>query len=573
MTNLWRLLRLIKPQLGWMALGGLLSLITMLASISLLAVSGWFLSMMAMAGIAGVAANYFTPGAVVRFLAIVRTVGRYAERMVTHQATFKILSGLRYYFYQQLEPLIPYYKINFQSGDLLARVQQDIESLDNFYLRILLPCFVAFFSVPLVCLGVSYISETLALVLAIALITLGFGLPWLSYQFGKGPAKQKSRLAGDLKLELVDGVAAMRELLVYQVGQRYLKTVANVSDAYHEVEVKLHRLTAFSNALSMLVVNGLVFASLFILIPIVQAGELDGEFIASMALLMLVSVETVMSLPLAFQLLPHTMASANRLFEIIDKPVPERKGEQAVSPGPIHFSDLNFAYPEQQKQALRGINLTLQPGEKVALIGPSGAGKSTLVNLLMGFWPTPDGAISVNGVDINRLDPESLRQHISLMSQSGHLFHATIGDNLRLANPEVTSERMREVCEAAGLMSFIDSLEDGFDTWLGETGAGLSGGQKQRLQIAQMLLRQARVVVLDEPTKGLDSLTERKVMASLFAHIEDAKQTLVMITHKPVMLQKMDKIILMDEGRIIAAGNHAQLFDNNEYYRELLDYF
>ncbi|MFT7683071.1 MAG: ATP-binding cassette subfamily C protein CydC [Moritella dasanensis] len=587
MNPLVRLMKLLKPQLPLMLLGTLLSIITVMANIGLLAVSGWFITIMAIAGLSGVTANYFTPAAIIRFLAIVRTAGRYAERLLTHKATFNTLAALRYYFYTRLEPLLPYYRVNFKSADILARLQQDIDELDNFYLRVLLPVLVAIFSIPLVGWGVSFISSDLALVIVSALLIVGFVLPILILLLSKKRARQQAKLSSELKIELVDGVASMRELLVYQIANQYQQSINHVSKSYHQAELHLHRLHALATALTFLAINTTVLASLYLLTPLAQTGDLKPEFVASAALLILVCFETVINMPLACQILPKVHDSAARLFEIIDKPIPDVGGNTLVTTGTIEFNHLNFTYPDGHCSVLNNIDLTIEPGEKVAIIGASGAGKSTLVNLLMGFWPIlqPEldqgsvverkskSGITINNIDLNDLNTESLREHIALMSQNSHLFHATIGDNLRLAKPSATELEMREVCKAAGLLDFIDELENGFKTWLGETGSGLSGGQKQRLCLAQVLLRNAKVVVLDEPTKGLDRRSEKTVITSLFEQLEQSQQSLILITHKPLMLQKMDKIVVMDEGTIVAQGDHKTLIETNDYYRKLLNYF
>jgi ATP-binding cassette subfamily C protein CydC len=587
MNPLVRLMKLLKPQLPMMLLGTLLSVITVMANIGLLAVSGWFITIMAIGGLSGLTVNYFTPAAIIRFLAIVRTAGRYAERLLTHRATFNTLAALRYYFYTRLEPLLPYYRVNFKSADILARLQQDIDELDNFYLRVLLPTLVAIFTIPLVGWGVSFISPDLALVIVGALLIVGFVLPILILLLSKKRARQQAKLSSELKIELVDGVASMRELLVYQIANQYQKSINRVSQSYHQAELHLHRLHALATALTFLAINATVFASLYLLVPLVQTGDLKPEFVASAALLILVCFETVINMPLACQILPKVHDSAARLFEIIDKPIPDVGGDTLVTTGTIQFNHLSFTYPDGHHCVLNNIDLTIEPGEKVAIIGASGAGKSTLVNLLMGFWPIPQSnqdlsstingnlkpAITINNIDLNDLNTESLREHMALMSQNSHLFHATIGDNLRLAKPSATELEMREVCKAAGLLDFIDELENGFKTWLGETGSGLSGGQKQRLCLAQVLLRNAKVVVLDEPTKGLDRRSEKTVITSLFEQLEQSQQSLILITHKPLMLQKMDKIVVMDEGTIVAQGDHKTLIETNDYYRKLLNYF
>jgi len=587
-----RLLGILKPQLPLMLVGALLSVITILANISLLAVSGWFITLMAIAGTRGITVNYFTPAAIIRFLAIVRTVGRYAERMLTHRATFNALAYLRHYFYQQLEPLLPYYRVDLRSGDLLARLQQDIDNLDNFYLRVLLPIVVALISVPVVCYALALFSPIITWVMLSALLIVALIFPMFSYFMSVGLAKEKSTLESHLTEELVNGIGAIKTLLVYQVGIRYQRSIAGITKQYYGVRYRLVKINAGLTAITFLLINLSALACLFLLLPQLSAGEVDGKSVVAVILLVLVSFETVSSMPLALQLLPQSLASATRLFAIIDKVKPVDIGVEEVKQGDINFENFTFSYPEQKTASLIDINLSIKAGEKVAIIGASGAGKSTLINLLMGFWPTSlalssssnvssklinndlnKGRITIADTDLSLLKQEPLRQHIALMSQQGYLFDASIADNLRLAKHDVTREEMIEVCELVNLITFIDSLSEGLDTWLGSTGIGLSGGQAQRLQIAQLLLRSARVLILDEPTKGLDRRNEETVMVNVLAHVKQKKQSLLVITHKPLMLEKMDKIVVMEKGEIIAQGSHQQLSSNNPYYQKLLNYF
>jgi ATP-binding cassette subfamily C protein CydC len=600
-----RLIRLLKPQLPLMLLGALLSVITVLANISLLAVSGWFITLMAIAGTSGITVNYFTPAAIIRFLAIVRTAGRYGERMLTHRATFNALADLRHYFYQQLEPLLPYYRINLRSGDLLARLQQDIDNLDNFYLRVLLPMVVSLISVPIVCYALALFSPAIAWVMLSALLVVALIFPVISYFASTTLSKEKSHLESHLTEELVNGIGAIKTLLVYQVSISYQRSIASMTKQYYDVRYRLVKINAGLSAITFILINLSALACFFILLPQLPTGDVDSKSLVAVILLVLVSFETVSSMPLALQLLPQSLASATRLFAIIDKEKPTEIGIQSVQQGDINFEHFTFSYPEQRSASLVDINLSIKAGEKVAIIGASGAGKSTLVNLLMGFWPTglalssmpglsisnlstsaasapsttpvkddlSNGRITIKGIDLSLLNQESLRQHIALMSQQGYLFDASISDNLRLAKHDVTEEQMRHVCQLVNLTSFIDSLPAGFDTWLGSTGIGLSGGQAQRLQIAQLLLRSASVLILDEPTKGLDRRNEEEVMVNILDHVKQQKQSLLVITHKPLMLEKMDKIIVMEHGRIVAQGSHKQLSSNNNYYKQLLNYF
>lgn len=577
-----RLLYLLKPQLPLMLLGALLSVITILANISLLAVSGWFITLMAIGGITGITVNYFTPAAIIRFLAIVRTAGRYSERMLTHRATFNALASLRHYFYQQLEPLLPYYQMDLRSGDLLARLQQDIENLDNFYLRVLLPIVVAFISVPIVCYALASFSTAIGWYMLAALLIVALIFPIISYFSSLKLAQKKAHLESHLTEELINGMGAIKTLLVYQVGVTYQRSIARITQEYYDVSYRLVRINARFNAITFLLINLSALICLYILLPQLATGEIDSKSLVAVILLVLVSFETVSSMPLALQLLPQSLASAARLFAIIDKEKPTANGVEQVDiakQGDIHFNDLTFYYPEQKSPSLLDINLSIKAGEKVAIIGASGAGKSTLINLLMGFWPTglalpsSKGEITFAGKDLSLLKATSLRQEIALMSQQGHVFDATIEDNLRLAKGDATIEEMRKVCQLVNLTDFINELPNGFNTWLGSTGIGLSGGQIQRLQIAQLLLRPASILILDEPTKGLDRINEQTIMENTLAHAKQHKQTLLVITHKPLMLEKMDKIIVMEHGKIVAQGDHKTLASNNQYYQTLLNYF
>lgn len=592
MKVFFRLIRLLKPQMPLMFLGVILSIITILANISLLAISGWFITLMAIGGATVITVNYFTPAAIIRFLAIVRTAGRYAERMLTHQATFNALASLRHYFYQQLEPLLPYYRINLRSGDLLARLQQDIDNLDNFYLRVLLPITVALISVPIVCYALAVHSLTIGWVMLVALLLVGLILPIISLVISTTLSREKVHLESHLTEELINGISAIKTLLVYQVGISYQRSIAHITKQYYSVHYRLVKINAGFSAITFLFIHLAALVCLLLLLTPLSTGEIDSKTLVGIILLVLVSFETVSSMPLALQLLPQSLASAARLFAIIDKEKPADIGIEDVKQGDIHFEHLTFNYPDQKSPSLIDINLSIKQGEKVAIIGASGAGKSTLINLLMGFWPignvklatigtsinvadskNPTGKITIAECDLNLVTRESLRQHIALMSQQGHIFEASIADNLRLAKQNATTVEMHKVCQLVNLTDFIESLPNGLDTWLGTSGAGLSGGQAQRLQIAQLLLRPASVLILDEPTKGLDRVNEERIMCNVLDHVKQQQQSLVVITHKPLMLENMDKIVVMDQGEIIAMGTHNQLINSSEYYQKLLNYF
>ncbi|MBY4675704.1 thiol reductant ABC exporter subunit CydC [Marinobacterium arenosum] len=570
---LWRLLRLAKPHWRWMALGTLLSLLTLLANIGLLAISGWFLAAMAAAGLAGVTMNYFTPAGVIRFLAIVRTAGRYGERLVTHNATFKLLSELRVWFYRRLEPLAPAGLQGLRHGDLLSRLQADIDALDHFYLRVLLPGLVALVAVPLLLLVIANYDGPLALATGLALLLAGVLIPlWLggaTRAAGRATVRDGARL----RAALIDGVQGLRELILYRAADRHAEQCRQFSESLADQQQRINHCAATALLASTLVVGLLVWAALWWLIPQVTSGTRPAVELVMLVLLVMASFEAVQPLPLALEQLSTTLAAARRLFDLADQP-PLRPEPACPVELPnshqLELVDLRFRYSPEQPPLLRGIDLQIEPGEKIALVGASGAGKSTLVQLLLGFWPLEAGQIRLGGQSIDRLPADRLRERFAVVSQHSHLFNATVADNLRLADPTASDEALQQACRAAGIHPLIASLPDGYQTYIGEGGRGLSGGQQRRLAIAQALLKPAPILILDEPTEGLDPITEREVGETLAQAMVD--RTVILISHRPALLSHMDRVLLLEDGKLQAEGPHQTLLANTRY-AELMHWF
>lgn len=548
-TAIKRLLMLARPHWLWLSVGILLSLITLLANIALFSVSGWFIAAMAAAGIAGVSINYFTPSGVIRFLAIVRTAGRYAERLVTHNATFLLLSHLRHWFYQKLEPLAPAGLHQYRSSDLLSRLQADIEQLDNFYLRIALPVIVALICVPLLYSVSAYYYQPLALLLTSALVITGGFLPiWVA---------QKSKCSGavisveqqQLSTAIIDGLQGMRELEIYAASDSQKARVIACSEQLAKTQTQLNNVNANAQAISLGIINICIWSSILLLSQALIDKQIQSGDLIMLLLLVIAAFETVQPLPLAFEQLSSTLAAAKRLFHLADqKPLreeptaPKQIDDLAAQKClDITINSLSFSYPDSRQQlAVKDLTLQVNQGEKIAISGSSGSGKSTVVQLLQGFYPSPVNSILIGGIDINQCTGEALRSQISLVSQNCYLFSASIRDNLMLANPKATEEQLKQACDTARASEFIEQLPQGLDTWLGETGKGLSGGQARRVHIAQALLKDAPILILDEPTEGLDPITEQTVMGAIWQLMED--KTVILITHNPRLLKAVDRV-------------------------------
>lgn len=570
MKDLWRFLGLMRPYAGWMALGILLSLATLIANVTLMAVSGWFIASMAVAGAAGVSMNYFTPAALIRASAIVRTGGRYGERLVTHEATLRLLAGLRVWFYQRLEPLAPARLQQYRSGDLLSRIRSDIDTLDHFYLRILLPTITALIGSSLLVLFLLRVDPRLALILATFLLLAGVATPWLVRSLGDAPGRRALAIKSDLRASAVDGVQGLAELEVCGAGEAHAVLISEMSRRLATEQGRLAGLSGLSQAMLGLAANLAMWLGVWTAIPLVHDGGIAPPDLAMVALFTLAAFEAVMPLPSAFQALGETRAAARRILEIVDAEplVPEPARPVQLPPGfDIAFEGVGFTYPGGDTPALSQIDLDCPEGTKIGIIGPTGSGKTSLIHLLLRFWGPQQGRITLGGIEIGDLDAEDLRRRFAVVSQHTHLFTGTIRDNLLLANPEASQSSLEHACTAAELHGFIASQPDGYDTQVGEAGLALSGGQARRLSIARAVLKDAPILVLDEPTEGLDNPTALALMETLTTLMTG--RSVLLITHRAEGLTAMDTVLVLDHGRITARGDPARLLASLPGYRDL----
>ena len=542
-----RLLALFKPYWGWMALGILLSLITALSNVGLLALSGWFISIMAVAGVAGVTEiNYFTPSAAIRGLAIARTAGRYIERVVSHEATFRLLAKLRQWFYNKLEPLAPAVLQSYQSGDILSRISADISTLENLYIRIISPLVVALIAVLFYALFLGRYDTRLQWVEITLLIVAGVIIPVVINRLARRSGERLNRTSSALRNSAIDSLQGMGELLIYGAAEPQIERTKNLSKQLIKDQQTQATLSGFSQGFVGFSANLTMWFILLVSIPLVNKGTLEPAHLAMLALFAIASYEVILPLPLAFQLLPQTLSAGRRLFEIVDsKPIiTEPENSPAPKNNEIEFDKVSFAYPDKKapgRPVLDQLSFTLKGGEKLAVTGQSGIGKSTLVQLLVRFWHADSGTIYYGGFPIDHYNSDDLRQHFAVLSQHSFLFNNTIKNNLLLANPNASDEMLDKVCQVAQIDKFIASQPDGYDTWVGEAGLQLSGGQARRIAIARTLLKDAPVLVLDEPGEGLDANTEKAMLKAVFDYKKEA--SILLITHKKAGLTLVDNVI------------------------------
>ena len=581
MRNFIRLLKLCAPHYKAMLLGTFLATITVLANVGLLAISGWFLASMAAAGIAGVQMNYFTPAGTIRFLAIVRTASRYGERLVTHNATFLLLSEIRTNVFATLSKLSNVDLAMSRSADLVNRLQNDVDALDKFYLNVLLPMLVALLSVPIIMLFMSAYNGNVALICFTGIILIGVVIPaLLSAKLTKNSHKE-TQLSAQLRSELSDTLTGLRELSIYQARSQQLNKCDELSEQYNQQLFIRHKALANSDGLSLLVVQLAMLASIVTIVPLVYASSMVNVELAMLSLFVLASFESVLLLPNAFIELPSVLKAAERLFTLEDKAASSQVKDTHVDIDEnfsaqnhtLILNNISYQYGEQT--ALTNISFELMPQQKVAIVGRSGSGKTTLVNLLTGLWPLQQGSITLNNqnsvVDLRSLNNDIRANVINILAQQHHIFDGTLSENLRYAAPNATKEQMIEALALAQLSPWFNELKEGLKTRLGTGGRNVSQGQSRRIAIAQALLKNPTILVLDEPTEGLDNQSKQGVMQAIMHVMNNA--SVLTITHDPALLAQMDNVVWLEGGKVVAQGTHKELSGTHPDYVALTTRF
>jgi len=566
----FRLTSFLKGSWNLVALSALLSTLTIGSSVALIGTSAWLISSAALhPSIADLGVSVVG----VRFFGISRGLFRYLERLVSHNVTFRLLARLRVWFYEKLEPLAPARLMEYKSGDLLARVTGDVETLENFYVRVISPSLTAI----LIGLGVSVFFASFLPSISVVLIgfflLLGLILPFLTQVVSRAPGQSLIAQRADIQSQLVDGIQGLADLLAFGRGTDRLNQISTAGAAYGSTQKRMARISGVHSALSTFFTNFGLWLVLLIVIPQVREGNINGVMLGTFALMTLASFEAVTPLPLAAQMWNSSREAARRLFEVVDaepivKEIREKRKEISSSTN-LQFSNLSFSYPPQNIPVLQDITFTIPSGKSIAIVGPSGAGKSTLANLLLRFWDYEVGDIRLGGNPLKALNQDEVRARFALVSQNSYFFNTSILENLRLARRSASQEEIDSAVRLAQIHDFIESLPKGYDTLIGEQGLRLSGGERQRLGIARALLKNAPIMIFDEPTANLDPQTEKQVLETLFETMRG--KTYLLITHRLIGLEQVDEILVMDKAQIVERGTHKELLALEGLYRRLWD--
>ncbi|MBB3305126.1 MULTISPECIES: cysteine/glutathione ABC transporter ATP-binding protein/permease CydC [unclassified Enterobacter] len=569
MNDLLPFLRLFSRHPWRLGLGVVLAIITLLASIGLLTLSGWFLAASSLAGVAGLYTfNYMLPAAGVRGAAITRTAARYFERLVSHDATFRVLQHLRVFTFGKLIALAPEQLARFRQGELLNRFVSDVDTLDHLYLRVISPLIGAAVVIVVVTCGLALLDVPLALLLGgIMLLTLLL-MPPLFWRLGTSAGHQIALHQAIWRMQLTHWITGLSELKIYGAAHLWRAQLDREELNWQQAQRRQHRLQALAQSLLLVISGATVTLLLWISANGVGGNSAPGAFIALFVFCGLAAFEALAPVAGAFLPLSQVTSAAKRVQEIIEQPAaihfPHAKISSASGIN-LKMENISFSYPQRPEPVLQHFSLSLNAGEHLALLGPTGCGKSSLLALITRGWEAQQGSISLNDNDIALWDEASLRSRISVVTQRVHLFSQTLRDNLLLAKPDASDVQLVDALNKVDLAHLAEHNE-GLNAWMGDGGRPLSGGELRRLAIARALLHDGDLWLLDEPTEGLDASTEQQIL-TLLQHVTRGK-TLIMVTHRLSGLDAMDRICVMDQGQIIESGSHAELISKaGRYWR------
>lgn len=530
-----------------------------IAGVALMASSGYLISKAALTSQMTI---LIVMGACLKLFGLVSALSRYAERLFSHRATFTMLSNLRVSFFERLEPHAPQIFQKYRSGDLLARIVGDVESLQNFLLRVFYPPVVLGIVFLSTIFFTSFFSFAIALVIAGGMVLTIIVVPaifaWRQRKIDS--AARTSRAA--LSSEAAEFLFGFRDLKIYQQLESKEQQLTAFSDDYAEQQRKAGLEENLSQS-----VNGFValLVSFFVLglgTYFVATDQLDGLYLAMLVMISLAVFENVPPMAVFPAYFEDNRKAAVRLENVVAQ---EENSEKLLElpGGPLDFKldKVAYTYPNEERPALDRVSLTIKEGTKTAIVGPSGSGKSTLLQVLLNIADVDAGDITIGGKPLQNVRQENLWNAMNVVLQENHFFFGTIRSNLLIANEEAPEEAMQEALNKVQLGQFS------LDTKVSEKGANLSGGEKQRLAIARALLKSKPIWLLDEPVSSVDSVTAQAIYKALFANSE--KNTFIIISHDLSGLEQMDQIIVMEQGRVIETGTYEEVMKRQGYFYQL----
>lgn len=523
-----------KKQWLYLSLGFLLSVLTVIASVGLLSVAGFLICGAALAGATGAAAtfNYLLPATVVRFFALLRITGRYGERILTHDATFRMLKDLRIWFYKILEPLAPAHLLLHQSGDLLNRMIRDVDALDKIYLRLLIPFFSSVLLVILTGIFLYFFNPALSLWLTVFLLIGIIVIPFTAYYLGKNPSIIALKTVAKLRIHFIEFSGHLMDLILYGKARSRVKHLLLEQVELMQQQKKQAFIRGLVNALISLLTSVSLLMVLLICVPLVNTQQLAPANLGLLALLIFAIFEAINVLPQACQYIGETALAGNRIYELaLIKPTVQFPDSTILLNNfDLKFDNISFHYPNHSQTIFKDFSLTIPFGNHLAVIGSTGVGKSTLAYLAVRCFDPVSGDIYLGENSLKKYSENQLRDIICYVTQNSHLFNTSIRDNLLLAKPAATDAELYAALDLVKLKDEVAALPTQLASTMGEFGKHFSGGQIRRFALARAILKSAPITILDEPLEGVDDITSNQIFANLQQVF--LNKTLIVITHQ-----------------------------------------
>jgi len=566
-----RTLAVARPARRRLAQASLLGAGAIGASIALMGTSAWLISR---------AAQHPSEASLtlaivgVQFFGLSRGFLRYGERLVGHDAALRMLAGLRVRVYTRLEALAPAGLPAFRRGDLVSRVVDDVDSLQDVVLRVIEPFAVAVLVGCGTVAALWWFLPEAGLVLLVALALSATAVPWLTGRLSRREESRQATVRGALHADVVDLVEGAAELVVLGAADEQLARIQSADDALRSVARRGAGTAGIGLGLTTALAGLASWGALSLGLGPAHAGSLNGALLAVLALVPLAAFELVSPLPAGTQALQRARVAAGRVFEAMDTPPvvndPRTPVQLDLNAGRAHelvLRDVWASYPGAGRAALRGVDLELHPGRRVAVVGPSGAGKSTLAHVLVRFMPADAGDAILDGIPLERLAADDVRRVVGLVEQHPHLFDTSLAENLRVGRRGATDDELAAVLARVGLGGWLAGLPEGLATATGHDGSRLSGGQRQRVAVARALLADFAILVLDEPAEHLEPSAADALTADVLALTEGRAS--VLITHRLAGLEAVDEILVLDGGHVVERGTHAALLAAGARYAGL----
>ena len=560
----WKLLFAVLSPAKWsLVLALIFTFLTVFMNVGLLTVSSWLLASAALQP----GLTYLSLAIVgVRFFGVSRAVCRYFERYTSHRMAFQGLYGLRLWFYAHLEPLAPAILKRFGAGDMLGRIMGDIEVLQFFYLRTLIPPVAAIALTALVAYGASTIDDSLVMPILMAALVLGVVVPLVVYAHNKQSLRAIGPKQGDYKALLSDTMDSLEDVISY--GNENL-VYKRIQQMMRHVDGHKGTIDRGMNLGNTLFLGGVQLT--VVVVAIMAANELTGAWASVMVAVAAIGTqawfEALQPMIAAVHHGAESKVATSRLIALANEPLPV---VEPLEPKPfnpnrdITFTNVSFGYDDAHT-IYENLRLNIKQGQSIAIVGASGSGKTTLFNMLERLYDY-NGSIHVGDVELKDISMDTWRNALGAITQDTYIFHASFGDNIRLARPEATADELEQAIHRASLQNVVDKLSDGIHTIVGSGGHGLSGGERQRVALARLFLRNPQIVLLDEPLEGLDQVTRKALHRDLMHYVEG--KTCLYITHQLEGLEQMDRILFMDKGEIVEDGTYEELIALRGHFYE-----